>query len=120
MVVTACSNGLDDDGDGLTDYPDDPGCLVATSALENPKCQDGVDNDGDGMIDFDGGASLNGGTPLAAPDPHCTTPSRNSETPTKKACGLGFEVALLLPLLLAFRRRRERARRAGGLQGGPG
>lgn len=24
--ITACSNGADDDGDGLSDYPDDPGC----------------------------------------------------------------------------------------------
>ncbi len=26
---TACSNGIDDDGDGEVDFPDDPGCLDA-------------------------------------------------------------------------------------------
>jgi len=26
VADTACSNGLDDDGDGWTDYPEDPGC----------------------------------------------------------------------------------------------
>ena len=25
-LPTTCANGVDDDGDGLTDYPDDPGC----------------------------------------------------------------------------------------------
>jgi hypothetical protein len=87
------------------------------SSLENPKCQDGIDNDGDGGIDFDGGASLNGGTPLAAPDPHCPVAYRDAEK--KASCGLGFEVALLLPPLLALRRRRERSRRPGGLPDGP-
>jgi hypothetical protein len=117
VVVTACSNGLDDDGDGFADYPSDPGCASATSSLESPKCQDGIDNDGDGMIDFDGGASLNGGTPLAAPDPQCPVASRNFEK--RQSCGLGFEVALLLPPLLALRRRRGRVGRVAGLPGGP-
>ena len=69
------------------------------------------------LIDFDGGASLNGGTPLTAPDPHCPVAHRDAER--KGSCGLGFELALLLPPLLALRRRRERARRAGRLSGGP-
>ncbi len=29
-----CSNGLDDDGDGLTDYPNDPGCTSSTDNTE--------------------------------------------------------------------------------------
>ncbi len=115
VIVTACSNGLDDDGDGLADHPSDPGCQGPMSSLENPRCQDGVDNDGDGKIDFDGGASLNGGTPLTPPDPHCPTAYRNFEA--KASCGLGFEVALLLPPLMALRRRKGRARCAGA--GGP-
>jgi hypothetical protein len=112
VIVTECSNGLDDDGDGLTDHPSDPGCQSPTSSLENPKCQDGIDNDGDGTIDFDGGASVNGGIPLAPPDPQCTVAFRNSEK--KNSCGLGFEIAFLLPPLLALRRRRGRARSARG------
>ena len=56
-----CSDGRDDDGDGKTDYPNDPGCTSATDATETddcpsgagcPACADGVDNDGDGQIDY--------------------------------------------------------------------
>ncbi len=47
-----CSNLRDDDGDGFTDYPNDPGCSSADQNLENPQCDDGVDNDGDGLIDY--------------------------------------------------------------------
>jgi hypothetical protein len=67
----ACSDSFDNDGDGRTDFPDDPGCLTSGSVTEQPRCQDGLDTDGDGAIDFDGGASLNGGVPLAPPDPQC-------------------------------------------------
>lgn len=51
----ACSDGLDDDGDGLIDYPADPGCSDALDASEKTPdigCDDGVDNDGDGAIDY--------------------------------------------------------------------
>jgi hypothetical protein len=112
-----CDDGVDGDGDGFVDFPADPGCHSPTSPLENPKCQDGVDNDADGRIDFDGGASLNGGTPLTTPDPQCPTAYRDSEV--KPSCGLGFEVALLLPPLMALRRRRRRARCARAVAGGP-
>lgn len=69
--VPACSDSFDNDGDGRIDFPDDPGCLTPGSVTEQPRCQDGLDTDGDGAIDFDGGASLNGGVPLAPPDPQC-------------------------------------------------
>lgn len=50
-----CGDAIDNDADGLTDYPDDPGCLDATDDTESsptPECSDGVDNDGDGETDF--------------------------------------------------------------------
>lgn len=56
-----CSNGVDDDGDGKTDYPEDPGCCSYLDAVElddgtactvPPACADGTDNDGDGLADF--------------------------------------------------------------------
>jgi hypothetical protein len=31
----ACSNGIDDDGDLLTDFPADPGCLSADDSDES-------------------------------------------------------------------------------------
>ncbi|MCH2186624.1 S1 family peptidase [Myxococcota bacterium] len=52
--VAACSNGLDDDLDGLVDNPNDPGCSAPTDSSERAPqlaCDDGLDNDGDGYID---------------------------------------------------------------------
>ncbi len=49
-----CSDGRDNDGDGYTDSPADPGCTSATDDTESPnpaQCNDGVDNDGDGLVD---------------------------------------------------------------------
>jgi hypothetical protein len=95
----ACSNGADDDGDGLVDFPDDPGCATAESDLENPQCSDGVDNDLDGGADWDGAG-------LGAPDAQCAgDPARNQEA--GGACGYGLELAFLLPPLFLARRRRR-------------
>jgi len=107
-----CDNGLDDDGDGWVDVPDDPGCQTPTSTTENPHCQDGVDNDGDGAIDFDGGASRNGGVPLAQPDPQCGAAFVGSEAAASGGgCGLGPELLFLVPPLAALRRARRRSAR---------
>jgi hypothetical protein len=89
----ACSNGIDDDGDGLVDFPDDPGCKSSVSTVENPPCQDGVDEDHDGFVDFDGGAAANGGVPIAFSDPDCHGIAW--QTSESRACGLGVELALL-------------------------
>ncbi|HXV75694.1 MAG TPA: hypothetical protein VD788_05190, partial [Candidatus Polarisedimenticolaceae bacterium] len=50
-----CSDTVDNDGDGLTDFPADPGCTGPTdnSELDEiPECSDTLDNDSDGPIDF--------------------------------------------------------------------
>jgi hypothetical protein len=50
-----CSDGLDDDGDGLTDFPSDPGCTDALDLDERGptySCDNGLDDDGDGASDF--------------------------------------------------------------------
>jgi len=103
-----CDNGEDDDGDGLVDLPQDPGCPAATASREDPKCQDGIDNDGDGGIDYDAGLAANGSSDPAGPDPQCVgKPWRDREAAGSYPCGLGAELALLLPpiLWLAGRRR---------------
>ena len=58
-----CADGIDNDGDGKTDYIEpskrdgkswDPGCNAYADASESkgkPTCADGIDNDGDGAID---------------------------------------------------------------------
>ena len=52
--VVACNDGVDNDGDGLVDFPDDPDCLSGADISEDhvPLCADGIDNDGDGFTDF--------------------------------------------------------------------
>lgn len=54
-VLAACQDGNDNDADGLTDFPADPGC---TNQFDNNEtdpvtaCNDGIDNDSDGVTDF--------------------------------------------------------------------
>jgi hypothetical protein len=74
----ACSNGQDDDGDGLVDFSGgDPGCADAADATETADpptplvCDDGLDNDGDGLVD----SRPSGG------DPACQTPASPLENP---------------------------------------
>ncbi len=56
-----CSDGADNDGDELTDYPADPGCANPDDNDETddcpdgpdcPQCANGVDDDGDELIDY--------------------------------------------------------------------
>jgi len=63
-----CNDGIDNDGDGLTDYPNDPGCSSVddTTELGSNECDDGIDNDGDGLIDTN--------------DVGCSSPSGLDET----------------------------------------
>ena len=52
---TECNDGIDNDGDGAEDYPNDPGCKSAADSSETDNslvCDDGIDNDGDGDVDL--------------------------------------------------------------------
>jgi len=64
-----------------------------TSEPALPECIDGIDNDGDGFTDF-------------GDDPECA--DRLDDREAAPWCGLGFDLALLLPLLMGLRRRRGR------------
>jgi hypothetical protein len=63
---TACSNGLDDDGDGVTDFPNEKGCESSRDDDEvDPavtQCSDGIDNDGDQLVDSEDPQCLGQGT----------------------------------------------------------
>lgn len=69
----ACNDRADNDGDGFTDYPNDPGCWNSFDNDETDpidadryQCSDGDDNDNDGKIDY-------------GEDPGCSSASDNSE-----------------------------------------
>jgi hypothetical protein len=69
-AATACSDDVDNDGDGKVDFPADPGCSSyegddETDPAPLPACADGFDNDGNGLID--------------AADSSCPAASANSE-----------------------------------------
>jgi hypothetical protein len=89
-----CGDGLDNDGDGRADYPDDPGCESAIDPQEAPlavprACSDGLDNDGDGRIDFDrdGDGMLD-----ADEDPGCDGAADDDElNVVLPACGDGVD-----------------------------
>ena len=58
--LAQCFDGQDNNGDGKTDFPADPGCTSFSDNTEAtgcpgsscPVCSDGVDNDGDGATDY--------------------------------------------------------------------
>jgi len=69
-----CNNGADDDGDGLTDFPNDPGCSSNNDNSETSSslvCDNGQDeaNDADTLADF---RLVNG-------DPGCTSAGDTNE-----------------------------------------
>lgn len=78
-ALPACSNGIDDDCDGLVDFAGgDPGCASASDDDERGAglvCDDGIDNDNDGLIDYVA-PECGGG------DPGCESPFDSTELDT--------------------------------------
>ncbi len=74
-----CDDGLDEDGDGLVDYPADPGCTSASDTSERESglvCDDDVDADGDGFAAY-------------PDDPGCTSVTDPNEREAGLACDDG-------------------------------
>jgi hypothetical protein len=117
-----CADGIDNDGDGRIDFENDSGCTSAMDSSERDSdlpCDDGFDNDRNGLIDYPA-------------DPGCKSPTdqeelgsvsaSNDDNPddnpdgegdgesaggSKGACGFGFELAFILPPMIAWRKRRH-------------
>ena len=69
----ACSDGVDNDGDGKIDYPADTGCPSGTGGTESPQCSDSIDNDGDGRIDYPNDYGCSSASDDAeSPNPQCS------------------------------------------------
>lgn len=63
-----CQDTLDNDSDGLVDFPADPGCSSLSDNYESSiQCADGLDNDSDTFIDYPA-------------DPGCSSAGDNNET----------------------------------------
>ncbi len=73
-----CNDGKDNDGDGLIDFPDDPGCASSTSDDESPDCDTVFDDDHDGFGSFVLG------------DPGCDSASDPSEHSPALPCDDGL------------------------------
>ncbi len=108
-----CSDGVDNDGDGEIDFPDDNGCDSPDDDDESDECSDGVDNDGDGVADIDDPGCHTDGDPNN-PDSYDPNdddesdgsralPTTGASVPTATAVGLGLAGLALV----ALRRRSE-------------
>ncbi|MDJ0865040.1 MAG: hypothetical protein QNK03_02955 [Myxococcota bacterium] len=76
----ACRDGVDNDEDGLVDFPEDPGCVSEADPSETDDrlpCDDRRDNDGDGVVDLE--------------DPGCDAPGDPSENSPELPCDNGID-----------------------------
>lgn len=77
-----CSDGIDNDGDGNVDYPNDPACTGPDDDDEggggSTQCSDGIDNDGDGDADY-------------PEDSGCSGPGDDDETDATPQCSDGID-----------------------------
>jgi len=130
-VRPECSDEVENDGDGHTDFPNDPGCKSAEDLSEAADCNDGLDNDGDGLVDYGVDPGCRNRREWASENPACNDAVDNDgdglvdladpgcavspawwtdeAVPYSPSCGLGFELVLVIPPLAALRRRRARA-----------
>lgn len=70
LPLSECSDALDNDGDGASDFPADQGCTGLgddSEAPNPPQCSDRLDNDGDGKNNYPN-------------DPGCASAADNDET----------------------------------------
>jgi len=114
VFCSQCQDGVDNDGDGATDFPADPGCFDKNDDDESDgttQCQDGSDNDGDGLTDLDDpgcsdendddesdgttqcqdGIDNDGDGLTDLDDPGCDSPQDNDESDATSQCQDGID-----------------------------
>ena len=101
-VVGACSDGIDNDGDGLADLADG-GCASAAASIENPQCDDGFDNDNDSLVDL--------------LDPDCGSASGVEFVPEPGRAAAGLAILAAAAAWGWRRRSTSLSRRRGGRRG---
>jgi hypothetical protein len=76
-----CGDGLDNDGDGRSDFGSDSGCASESdpNELSSRQCDNGLDDDRDGKVDWRGDASG---------DPQCVSLKDKRESPPPPGLGL--------------------------------
>ncbi|MFO0415748.1 MAG: hypothetical protein ACK5Y6_00530 [Pseudomonadota bacterium] len=98
--LAACSDGIDNDGDGKVDTADtgcasaddnselvhDPKCITTTSVTEAEQCRDNTDNDKDGLTD-----RADPGCWAIATDPNSYDPNRDNEAAATSQCKDGVD-----------------------------
>ncbi len=81
VSLPECSDGIDNDIDGATDFPNDFSCISATDNNETKyeaACQNRLDNDQDGLVDF-------------PQDPGCVSKQDNDESNALPQCSDGLD-----------------------------
>ena len=82
-----CTDGIDNDGDGKTDYPNDPGCLNANQNDETDDCPDGA-----GCPECGNGRTTTAtARSTTRTIPGCTSAAETTEQDVNpRACGAGI------------------------------
>jgi hypothetical protein len=81
VIYVECNDGVDNDGDTLTDFPNDPGCAgFGDNDETDPQCVDGLDNDADGLVDYPADPGCDSANDNDETDPAVPTPSQGNIT----------------------------------------
>jgi len=102
-----CDDGLDNEGDGLVDYPADPDCGSALGSSEgDPPSAGGAGGEG-------GGGGGGGGATAPPADDGCACAAVGADASVPAAGDPGGAAALLMAAAAAASRRRRRRRASG-------